>query len=130
VALLSVLIAGNGAVSFLFGAAVSELGRVIGALVGLLVIGGLWLITRGRGMGFGDVKFSLPLGLLFGWPDILGVLCASFVTGAVVGIVAIVARRKTMASAIPFGPFLAVGSALIFFFALPLIQWWFGNMVL
>jgi prepilin signal peptidase PulO-like enzyme (type II secretory pathway) len=100
----------------------------IGAVVGLAIFGGLWLGTRGRGMGMGDVKLSAPLGFLFGWPGAIFVAMAAFIIGAVFGIAAIVAHRKTMKSAIPFGPFLALGAAVIFFAGVPLMAWYFGLM--
>jgi prepilin signal peptidase PulO-like enzyme (type II secretory pathway) len=91
-----------------------SLGHVVGALAGVGFFGGLWVLTKGRGMGMGDVKLALPLGFLLGWPDIIVAFMASFIIGAAVGVAAIFARRKTMASAIPFGPFLAIGAFVIF----------------
>jgi prepilin signal peptidase PulO-like enzyme (type II secretory pathway) len=99
---------------------------VIGAIAGVIIFGGLWLGTRGRGMGMGDVKLSLPLGFMFGWPGIIFVSMAAFIIGAVFGVGAIVAHRKTIKSAIPFGPFLALGAAVIFFAGAPLMAWYFG----
>jgi prepilin signal peptidase PulO-like enzyme (type II secretory pathway) len=73
-------------------------------------------------MGMGDVKLALPLGLLLGWPDVMGAFVAAFVIGAVVGVMAIFAKRKTMQSAIPFGPFLALGTLIIFFWGEAIVQ--------
>lgn len=83
----------------------------IAGFLGLLV-----LATRGKGMGMGDVKLGLPLGFLFGWPDALFLTMFAFVIGALVGVGYLIAGRKTMASAVPFGPFLAVAGAIVFFF--------------
>ena len=98
----------------------------MGAVVGLIIFGGLWLGTRGRGMGMGDVKLAIPLGFLFGWPGVVFVATAAFVIGAVFGVSAIVVHRKTMRSAVPFGPFLALGATAIFFFGVPVMAWYFG----
>jgi leader peptidase (prepilin peptidase)/N-methyltransferase len=100
----------------------------LGAAVGLAIFGGLWLGTRGRGMGMGDVKLSVPLGFLFGWPSILFAAMASFIIGASFGVGAILARQKTMKSAIPFGPFLAVGAGIVFLVGAPIMAWYFGFM--
>lgn len=99
-----------------------------GAVVGLVIFGGLWLGTRGRGMGMGDVKLSVPLGLLLGWPAVIFMAMASFVVGAAFGVAAIAVHRKTMKSEIPFGPFLAFGAALVFFAGVPIMAWYFGLM--
>jgi prepilin signal peptidase PulO-like enzyme (type II secretory pathway) len=100
------------------------LGHIVGALVGVGFFGGLWLLTKGKGMGLGDVKLALPLGLLLGWPDTIAAFMAAFVIGAIAGIAAIFARRKTMKSAIPFGPFLALGVFVIFFWGQVIIEWY------
>ena len=89
------------------------------ALVGALIYFGFLLVVHlisPRGMGFGDVKLAAVMGLYVGWlaPSYEGVLALvlwamliGFVSGSVVGIVALVNRRKS--NPIPFGPFLALG---------------------
>lgn len=74
------------------------------------------LVTRGRGMGMGDLKFAIPLGFAFGWPDIILVLGLSFIIGSFFGAYVIVRRGKSFKSRVPFGPFLALAAALVFFF--------------
>lgn len=80
-----------------------------------LVLGGLFLglaYAAPRGMGRGDAKLAVTIGLLLGyvsWAAVpLGVALA-FVIGAVVGIVGIAAGRIGLKSAIPFGPSLLTG---------------------
>jgi prepilin signal peptidase PulO-like enzyme (type II secretory pathway) len=102
--------------------------RLLGAGVGLGIFGGLRLLTRGRGMGMGDVKLAVPLGLLFGWPSIVGVAMAAFILGAVAGIAAILFQKKTMQSTIPFGPFLVLGAVMVFFWGPAIINWYLGIM--
>lgn len=103
-------------------------GRVVGAVFGLVFFEFLLLITRGKGIGMGDVKLALPLGLLFGWPDILPVVGFAFIAGAAVGILLVIFKKKTMQGALPFGPFLASGAVFIFFFGIPVAQWYFRLM--
>jgi len=71
------------------------------------------LVTRGKGMGLGDVKFAFLMGLVLGWPQILGALLLAFVSGALVGLGLILAGRAKMKSEIPFGTFLAANTFLI-----------------
>ncbi|HVM76660.1 MAG TPA: prepilin peptidase [Candidatus Paceibacterota bacterium] len=91
--------------------------HLLAALGAFLFFALLVAVTKGRGMGLGDVKLAIPLGLIFGWPDIAFVTGSSFVIGAFVGLVAIIVRRKTMKQSLPFAPFLAIGAALVFFLA-------------
>jgi len=82
-------------------------------------------VTRGRGMGMGDLKLAIPLGLVFGWPDIIIVLGLSFIIGSIFGVGAIALRRKNLKSSVPFGPFLVAASALVFFFGQDMVGLYF-----
>lgn len=82
-----------------------------GILVGAGFILLLWLVTGGRGIGFGDVKLMIPLGVLFGAQGATVLLFVSFMAGGVFGLAMLASRRATMKTAIPFGPFLA-GTAI------------------
>ncbi len=73
---------------------------------------GLKLITKDKGMGMGDVKLALLMGLLLGWPKILVAQFAAFLTGALAGIILIIAGKKKFGQTIPFGPFLVWGTAI------------------
>ncbi|HLE48578.1 MAG TPA: prepilin peptidase [Patescibacteria group bacterium] len=66
-------------------------------------------VTKGKGMGFGDVKLALPLGLMLGWPLTISWFLLSFVIGALVGVALILAKKTTLGKEIPFGPFLVIG---------------------
>jgi leader peptidase (prepilin peptidase)/N-methyltransferase len=90
-----------------------------GAFFALLIA-----VTRGKGMGMGDLKLAIPLGLLFGWPEIALVLMAAFVIGAVVGVIAIARGTNSMKGTLPFGPFLALGAVTTFFWGAPIIGWY------
>lgn len=69
----------------------------------------LYLGTKGRGIGFGDVKFAIPMGLILGYPGILVGLFLSFVIGGVTGIVLLIVGKKKFGQTVAFGPFLITG---------------------
>ncbi|MCX6792387.1 MAG: A24 family peptidase [Candidatus Gottesmanbacteria bacterium] len=71
----------------------------------------LWLVTRGKGLGFGDVKFAPLMGVLLGFPAVVIALYIAFLTGALAGVILMLGRKKTWKSKIAFGPFLVVGTA-------------------
>ncbi|MCF8526405.1 MAG: prepilin peptidase [Candidatus Nanopelagicales bacterium] len=85
----------------------------IGAALWLVVIGIPWLVSGGRGMGFGDVKLAPVLGVTLGWwalsASVVGLFLA-FGLGALVGIILMIAGRAGRKTALPFGPFLLVGA--------------------
>jgi prepilin signal peptidase PulO-like enzyme (type II secretory pathway) len=84
----------------------------------------LWLISRGRWMGMGDIKLMFVIGFLFGIVASLEALMMSFWIGGAFGLGILVLRllahtgciqspemrRIIYQPQIPFGPFLALGS--------------------
>lgn len=76
----------------------------------------LYLITKGKGMGFGDVKLALLMGLILGWPKIILALYLAFISGALVGVTLILTKRKKFGQVIPFGPFLALNTWITLLF--------------
>ncbi len=77
----------------------------------------IFLLTKGRAMGFGDVKFALLLGLVLGPINSILALYVAFLTGAGVGLILILWKKKHLKYAIAFGPFLVLGFLTSFFFA-------------
>jgi leader peptidase (prepilin peptidase)/N-methyltransferase len=102
------------------------LAKIIGAAFGGLFFAFLIAVTRGKGMGMGDLKLAIPLGLIFGWPDIIFVLVFAFVIGAIVGIFSILRGKNNMKGTLPFGPFLALGAVTLFFWGPQLFAWYFS----
>ena len=98
---------------------------LVAALLGMAIFGAIILLSRGKAMGLGDFKFVGALGLIFGWPDILMVIFLTFIIGTVVGIVFLVGKKKKMKDTIPFGPFLAFGATITFFFGYQIIDGYF-----
>ena len=77
----------------------------------------LFLITKGKGMGFGDVKLAFIFGFLLGLKGGLLVLYISFLAGGVIGAVLLTLRKKGMKSTIAFGPYLVLGIIIMLFFS-------------
>ena len=59
--------------------------------------------------GFGDVKFLVGVGLLTGFTRIILTIFAAALAGGIVIAVLLVARKITLKSYVPFGPFLVIG---------------------
>lgn len=66
----------------------------------------LVFVTRGKGMGMGDVKLAGLMGLILGFPKIIITLMLAFLTGAIVGVILVLLGRKRLKEHVPFGPFL------------------------
>ncbi|MFJ8755150.1 prepilin peptidase [Streptomyces sp. NPDC102441] len=86
------------------------------ALLGGAALGGFYLLLflfNPDGMGFGDVKLALALGVALGWYG-WAVLCAGgfagFLFGALYGVALMLVRRAGRKTGIPFGPFMIAGA--------------------
>ena len=88
------------------------------AFLFFLVIALSFKFIRGKeGMGGGDVKLAFVLGLFLGFPNIILALYIAFLTGAAVGIILILWKKKNLKStSLPFGPFLLFGTLVCLFF--------------
>lgn len=79
------------------------------------------LVTLGRGMGLGDVKLAIGLGLFLG-PTLSFVwIFLSFVIGAIVGIFLLVFSQVKWRDHVAFGPFLVFAFFITLYFG-PAIQ--------
>ncbi|HWH34578.1 MAG TPA: A24 family peptidase [Acidimicrobiales bacterium] len=101
-------------------------------LVGAVAAGGGLLainLVSPAGMGMGDVKLALVLGLFLGWlelPLVFAGLFLGFLLGAVGGVVLIALGRRSRRDHVPFAPFLAGGTVLAVLVGGPLAGWFFG----
>ena len=98
-----------------------------GAATGFVLLLIIALVSRG-GMGWGDVKFAAFMGAAAGFPLIFVALFVGIILGGVVGILLLALRKKGRKQAIPFGPFLAVGTMTALLWGSTLLQWYLGLM--
>jgi leader peptidase (prepilin peptidase)/N-methyltransferase len=88
------------------------------------------LIFKQEGMGGGDIKFSVMMGLFMGWPlSFLAVFIACCLAG-LGGMLLIAGSWKRKRDIIPFGPFLAAGSFISFMWGQDLINWYITHFLL
>jgi prepilin signal peptidase PulO-like enzyme (type II secretory pathway) len=84
----------------------------------------IWAISKGKWMGFGDVKLALFMGLFLGWPNILAALFFAFISGSIIGLILIALQKKKMKSEVPFGPFLVAGTFFALFWGEKAFNWY------
>lgn len=95
--------------------AIQILNHLLAGLVAAGFLGSVHLLTKGKGMGMGDVKYALVMGLFLGSVGTLVAMYLSFLTGGLISLILILAKRKKLGAKIAFGPFLVVGTVLAFF---------------
>jgi leader peptidase (prepilin peptidase)/N-methyltransferase len=108
------------------------LGWILGFGVLFLVYKGgelfVKIMSRARGkdintpaFGFGDVRLGGFIGLVLGFPDVLTALFLGVLLGGVAGLLywfvqAVIRRRYSLFTPIPYGPYLAIGAMIVMFF--------------
>ena len=94
-----------------------------GGAVALALTSVIFVLGRG-GFGFGDVKMSILMGLVVGFPSVIvGVFMATFAAGAFVLpllLLRMIGRRDYIA----YGPFIAVGAVVALFWGDPIWDWY------
>jgi leader peptidase (prepilin peptidase)/N-methyltransferase len=93
---------------------------IVSSLTGMVVLGGLFLlifVLFQGGLGGGDVKMALVIGVFCGWPDTLWAFFIASVLAALYAVILLIAGKVGLKSQIKFGPFLALGSWLAWVYA-------------
>lgn len=81
---------------------------VLGCLLGGFLLLSIRWLSHG-GLGLGDVKYVMVLGLWLGWRALLAALLTAFVAGAFAACCLIATGRASRRQCLPFGPFLSLG---------------------
>jgi leader peptidase (prepilin peptidase)/N-methyltransferase len=115
---------------YVFGEVAATIGLdVLAALLGAGFFFLLWFVSKGRWIGFGDVKLAVPLGLIAGSAQVFSMIVFSFWIGAFISVCLIgVARLQrgklrlhlrmknlTIKSVVPFAPFMIAGCLVVLF---------------
>jgi leader peptidase (prepilin peptidase)/N-methyltransferase len=125
------LITGPAAVAAVIAGLALDLDGVPEQLIAGAAAGGFFFVAvlaYPRGMGMGDVKLAGVMGLCLGRavaPAILIGLFAGVLVGGV--IIARVGAREGRKTAVPFGPFLALGAVIAIFAGDAMVDWYTDN---
>jgi len=101
------------------------------ALGSVAVLSGLYLLiyilSKGKWIGFGDVKLGVGLGLIIiDWQlAIMALFLANFI-GTLIVAPLLVSRKIKRSAHIPFGPLLITGTVVAWFVGWPILNWYLG----
>lgn len=105
--------------------ALVNLGLAVFILSGLYLI--IWLASKGRWIGFGDVKIGLALALLLGdWQLAFIALFAANLLGCLVVIPGMIMGKISRQTHVPFGPLLILGTVIALLWGSQVIAWYFA----
>lgn len=105
-----------------------DFSNLLDYLIGFCVVSGflylLFIATRGRGIGGGDIKLMAAAGLFIGWKNIILALALGSILGSIIHIVLMKTCSKERMLA--FGPYLSAGIVIAMLFGNQLISWYIG----
>ena len=94
---------------------------LLAGLFGGCLLFAIALASRG-GLGLGDAKLAVLIGLMSGWPSVIAALFLGFAGGAVVGVGLLASGRIGRRDPMPFGPALAAGAIAAIFVGPQLVR--------
>ena len=106
----------------------------VNSALGIVVGGGIILSIRLAGsvifkkeaMGMGDIELAAMIGAFLGWRYITISLFLGFFLGALAGIILIISKIRSKEDAVPFGPFIVMGSLITLLWGEKIISWYIG----
>jgi leader peptidase (prepilin peptidase)/N-methyltransferase len=104
----------------------SVIGAALGAAIPWLIRFVWFRFTGVEAMGLGDVKMLAMIGAFLGWKQVFVVLFFASLTGAIVGVTMLSIQKRSLASRLPFGTFLAVAAYAASVVGEPVVAWYVG----
>ncbi len=77
-----------------------------GILFGSVFFIAQYVITKGKGIGSGDIRIGIIMGALLGWPLVLFSIMSAYIGGSLISILLLATKKLNMKSALPLGVFL------------------------
>jgi len=99
------------------------LDALLGAALPAVLFLAVFVLSRG-GMGLGDVKLIAMIGAFLGWQLALLTILVAACGGSLVGVAMMLFQGKGRKTAVPFGPFLALGAVVSLLWGAQLLRWY------
>lgn len=107
-------------------AAVLDRGNLLSHMAGMVCVSGflgiLYLISRGRAIGGGDIKLMFACGLILGWKQIILAFLLGCIIGSVIHLIRI--RVQDEGHVLAMGPYLSAGIFLAALWGNAWISWY------
>lgn len=98
-------------------------------LSGLAAFGffaGLWFVSKGRWMGFGDAKLALGIGFLLGPLLTPLAIVLAFWLGVLISVPIVLKQGGGLKTQVPFGPFLVLATVMSWYAGADILSWYFS----
>lgn len=94
-----------------------------GGALGFAVLFLIAVLSPGA-MGMGDVKLTIFLGIILGYPEIIIVLFLAFVSGGLIAGILLAFKKIKRKDTIAFGPYLALAGLITLLYGDQILGWW------
>jgi leader peptidase (prepilin peptidase)/N-methyltransferase len=101
------------------------LSGLIGGCTGFIFFFIVFIINP-RGMGIGDIKLALLIGLVTGYPLVIPGLLIGIIIGGIAAIIILALKLKGRKDVIPYGVFLGIGPIISLFWGNEILDWYLG----
>jgi len=105
---------------------IMDISNLLDALIGFCVISGflmiIFFITKGNGIGGGDIKLMAAAGLYLGWKNIMLAFVVGCILGAIIHLILMKVYNKNHMLA--FGPYLSAGIFITILYGDKIIAWY------
>lgn len=98
--------------------------NTLSGLFGGIFIAIVIILTKGKGMGGGDLKLMVLMGFVLGWQRLIIAFYIAVFTGSFIGIIWGIYKKKIKGLKIPFAVFLALGTILAFLYGDVILSWY------
>jgi prepilin signal peptidase PulO-like enzyme (type II secretory pathway) len=99
----------------------------VAAMAGIYWV--LYAVSKGKWVGFGDIKLAVFMGAVLGWQKTLLLLMLANVIGLLVVLPGLMTKKLKPTSRVPFGPFMIVAFVIVGLAGDRLIDWYIGTFI-
>ncbi|NLK53082.1 MAG: prepilin peptidase [Syntrophomonadaceae bacterium] len=96
-----------------------------GAITGFIFLLLIYLLSRG-GIGEGDLKLALVIGLFLGYPLVAVSLILTYLIGGVFFAGLLLLKKIKIKQEVAFGPYMALGAVIAMIHGINIMKWYFG----
>ena len=102
------------------------LNGLAGGGAGLVLFLLIYYLSGKKGIGEGDITLSGLMGFMLGFPNVFVGIFLAVVTGGIVAVALLMLKLKNRKQAIPFGPFLSLGTMAALLWGQNILDWYLG----
>lgn len=87
------------------------------------------VISNGKWLGGGDLRIGVLMGLILGMTNTVVALISTYLIGAIISIGVLTLKKGKLKTAIPFAPFLCLGTLIAYLYGTQLSEWYLNTLL-